>query len=343
MTPHSSFQHLPRFLNPGFIAPKFNWGESPAVKIEYLVQYWLAHGTRVAVYPSGALTRTLLDSTHLHQVTVALGDSDPQRQGSEVAGFSVLDAPTLLATRPDIVLVLSPQWEDEIISTLQPHCPDSTIILGLRSIPEVPNPIDPWALDSDFQSSFEKLANISLIDERRAFMLVQLARQCLAIDGCFAEVGVYKGASATLLAGVLQNSPKELHLFDTFQGMPPADSELDLWREGELSNTSLDEVRQQLAFYTHTRFYPGLFPETATLLPPSNFSFVHVDVDIHQSVVDCCQFFYPRMAPGGCIIFDDYGYVRCSGAKKAVDTFFADKPEYPCYLPTGQCIVTKHC
>jgi len=33
--------------------------------------------------------------------------------------------------------------------------------------------------------------------------------------------------------------------------------------------------------------------------------------------------------------------VSCPGARTAVDAFFADKLEHPCYLPTGQCVVTK--
>ena len=41
------------------------------------------------------------------------------------------------------------------------------------------------------------------------------------------------------------------------------------------------------------------------------------------------------------MIFDDYGFLTCPGAKQAVDTFFSDRPEAPIYLPTGQCIVVK--
>jgi len=57
--------------------------------------------------------------------------------------------------------------------------------------------------------------------------------------------------------------------------------------------------------------------------------------------MDCCDFFYKRLARGGIIIFDDYGYITCPGAKKAIDEFFSGKPEYPCYLPTGQCFAIK--
>ncbi len=39
------------------------------------------------------------------------------------------------------------------------------------------------------------------------------------------------------------------------------------------------------------------------------------------------------------MVFDDYGFESCPGAKQAVDEFFADKNERPWYLPTGQCVV----
>lgn len=42
------------------------------------------------------------------------------------------------------------------------------------------------------------------------------------------------------------------------------------------------------------------------------------------------------------MVFDDYGFLSCPGAKLAVDQFFSDKPEYPCHLPTGQCFVIKY-
>ena len=54
-----------------------------------------------------------------------------------------------------------------------------------------------------------------------------------------------------------------------------------------------------------------------------------------------CEFVYPRLVPGGMMVFDDYGFWSCPGARMAVDQFFAEKLERPLALPTGQAIVTK--
>ena len=47
------------------------------------------------------------------------------------------------------------------------------------------------------------------------------------------------------------------------------------------------------------------------------------------------------MIPGGMIVFDDYGFPSCPGARRAVDEAFANRPEVPICLPTGQALVVK--
>jgi O-methyltransferase len=58
-------------------------------------------------------------------------------------------------------------------------------------------------------------------------------------------------------------------------------------------------------------------------------------------VLDCCHFIYPRLLAGGFMVFDDYGFPSCFGARQAVDEFFAGRPEVPLVLPTGQAVVFK--
>jgi O-methyltransferase len=88
-------------------------------------------------------------------------------------------------------------------------------------------------------------------------------------------------------------------------------------------------------------FYPRFFPDTAGPVRANVFSLVHCDADIYQSVKASCEFFYPRLVGGGAMVFDDYGFNTCPGAKQAVDEFFAGLPEQPVYLPTGQAFVVK--
>jgi O-methyltransferase len=88
-------------------------------------------------------------------------------------------------------------------------------------------------------------------------------------------------------------------------------------------------------------FHPGFFPSTAVPFEATSFCMAHIDVDIHGSVLDCCSFFYPRTVPGGILVFDDYGFRSCPGARQAVDEFFKTRPARLLWLPTGQAVVVR--
>jgi O-methyltransferase len=193
----------------------------------------------------------------------------------------------------------------------------------------------------DFQLLFKKIRAYTLVGQDRCFMLYQLAEYANAKEGEMAEVGVYKGGTSKLISKVAARAAKTIHIFDTFSGMPLTDMTKDRHEEGDFSDTSLDSVKKYLEDCSNVRFYQGSFPDTSAPIVDLPFCFVHIDVDIYKSVMDCCEFFYPRLVKGGIMVFDDYGFLSCPGAKMAVDEFFSDKPEYPCYLPTGQCFVIK--
>jgi len=201
--------------------------------------------------------------------------------------------------------------------------------------------LSPWKDDPHFEKLYEQTKEYSLVGRVQCYMIYQYAKHVASLPGDIAEVGVYKGGTARLLAKVFEPTGKAIHLFDTFSGMPLTDSSKDIHKEGDFNDTSLESVRNYLNDCRHVRLYKGLFPATSKPISESMFCMVHVDVDIYKSVMDCCEFFYPCMEKGGIIIFDDYGVLDCPGAKIAVDEFFSDKPEHPIYLQTGQCIVAR--
>jgi len=203
------------------------------------------------------------------------------------------------------------------------------------------NPIPLWEDDTDFRALYDEIQSHTLIDIRRAHMLYQFASHAAHLPGAAAEVGVYRGGSAKLLARVLSGANKTVHLFDTFAGMPTTDEKLDFHRTGDFADTSLAAVQKYLAACQNVAFHAGLFPDTAAPLENEQFCFAYIDVDIHASVRAACEFFHHRLVSGGILLFDDYGQLTCPGARRAVDDFFAATPESPCYLPTGQCFILK--
>jgi O-methyltransferase len=198
-----------------------------------------------------------------------------------------------------------------------------------------------WAGDDKLAALVEKTSGVTLLDPSRLALLYRCAQQAARIPGEAAEVGVYRGGAARVLCEALQDAGKTIHLFDTFSGMPAVDAGKDRHRAGDFTDTSLEAVKSFLAGCAGTQFHPGLFPDTARGLGSARFSVVHVDVDIYPSVKACAEFFYPRLSPGGLMLFDDYAQPSCPGAKQAVDEFFSGKPERPLPLPSGQCLLVK--
>jgi O-methyltransferase len=200
-----------------------------------------------------------------------------------------------------------------------------------------------WRRDPAFSQILRIARSRTLLRPIRCFMLWQCARLCAALPGDAAELGVYKGGSAALIAAAYASANKPVHLFDTFTGMPAPDPARDSSAHGagEFFKTSADSVADFLADFPNVRIHPGLFPDSGAPVRERRFGFVHVDAVIHQSVHDACEFFYPRMVPGGVMIFDDYDSPQCPGAACAVDSYFRDRPERLVLLPTRQCVVHR--
>ncbi|HEY0256803.1 MAG TPA: TylF/MycF/NovP-related O-methyltransferase [Candidatus Methylacidiphilales bacterium] len=213
-------------------------------------------------------------------------------------------------------------------------------VVPYRTFKGQPDPERPWENDSDFLAHYHAVVPHTLVDRHRLYMLYQLAKKTVGLDGHYAECGVYRGGTALLLAK-LKPEQKKLYLFDTFGGMPETDAEKDFHKAGDFADTSLPHVQQLLDGHPNVIFRPGFFPATAQGLENETFCMAHCDMDIYTSVLDFCRFFYPRLAPRGIMIFDDYGAASCPGAKSAVSEFCAGQGLYEIYLPTGQAIVCK--
>jgi len=202
---------------------------------------------------------------------------------------------------------------------------------------------DLWRDDELFLDLLHDVRSRTLLSPSRLFCLYQLAHATACVPGSVAELGVFRGGSAKLLSRVLARSApdKRLHLFDTFEGLPVHDPERDAHRKGELNETSFEEVKEFLGDSKQLEWHQGLFSNTFPQVSEERFCLVHVDADLYASVWECCEFFYPRMSPGAVLLFDDYGFVSCPGAREAVDEFFSGKADSPLYVPTGQCMVIK--
>jgi O-methyltransferase len=198
-----------------------------------------------------------------------------------------------------------------------------------------------WAKDAEFEDAASKVRPYTLLLRDRLFMLWQFAKQSNVFQGATAQVGVFRGGSARLIAYATKGSKKPFFLFDTFEGMPKVDQSVDLHEEGDFKDTSIEAVKKLFNDVPNIQFCKGRFPGTSGPANNERFGFVYIDVDIYQSTKDSLDFFYPKMIPGGFMMFDDYMGKRTPGVKKTLDEFLADKKEKPIITTVGQCVLIK--
>lgn len=175
-----------------------------------------------------------------------------------------------------------------------------------------------------------------LLTVNESIQLHECVKGVLKKKGDLVEVGVYKGGSALIIAKI--KGKKKLHLFDTFEGLPSTET-IDKYVESNSMKGLLEEVKIKLKNFKGIYFYKGLFQQTSGKIQNGKFSFVHLDVDLYSSTINCLKFFYPRIVKGGIILTHDYPFMP--GVKKAFDEFFSDKDECVIKMVGNQGLVIK--
>lgn len=174
----------------------------------------------------------------------------------------------------------------------------------------------------------------------RKYLVREMLGQIAHIPGDFVECGVYKGATAKIMA-MAAGGTRRVHLFDSWEGLSaPGPHDGTFW-EATRFDLDMNVARSTLAGHDNCRFYQGWIPQRFADVADIAVAFLHIDVDLYDPTYASVAFFYPRLQPGALMICDDYGVTTCPGARKAIDDFLADKPERAALLPTGQALVLK--
>ena len=194
-----------------------------------------------------------------------------------------------------------------------------------------------------------KIKNLEAWDNTRRDMITLLMRTLIEkkVDGAMAELGVYKGNTARLIHHYIPE--RELHLFDTFEGFTDRSVQAEAehtnfqTKGSKFSDTSLEGVRAHVSPQNNNViFHQGYFPDSIPAdFKEQKFSFVHLDADLYEPILEGLKYFYPRMSKNGIILVHDYN--AWIGARKAVDDFFADKDEMPIPMPdkSGSALIVK--
>ena len=195
----------------------------------------------------------------------------------------------------------------------------------------------------------------TMTDYAKLFGLVEATRYLVRneIPGDVVECGVWRGGSMQAVALALLEhgrTDRALHLFDTFEGMPPP-TEKDRRRgttaEEMLAShdrdhrvwaiADLDDVREAMREVGYpeeqVHFHQGLVEDTVPGLAPERIALLRLDTDWYESTRHELEHLYHRLSPGGVLIIDDYG--DWEGARQATDEFLATVDEPVLLLPLG--------
>jgi hypothetical protein len=189
---------------------------------------------------------------------------------------------------------------------------------------------------------FARVKDITATSRERVFVLCDVLDHVVRnqIEGAFVECGVWQGGSSMVAALALLRAgagDREMHLFDTFEGMPPpthhdkvassGDSALHEWKGKPFCYAPMEQVWKNVASTGYdmlrVRFHKGMVETTLPDQAPSKIAVLRLDTDWYESTKHELECLWPNVSPGGFVLIDDYGHF--TGARKAVDEFFGGR------------------
>jgi hypothetical protein len=217
-------------------------------------------------------------------------------------------------------------------------------------------------IDDKARDIIETVASRTMTDTVRLFGMVEALRYIVrvGVPGAIVECGVWRGGSMQAAALTLleyHDTERELHLFDTFEGMPPP-SDVDVrLKDGqtaeEIMRTSdkdsaiwaiagLDDVKQGMAETGYPPekvvYHQGRVEETIPDEAPDQIALLRLDTDWYESTRHELDHLYDRLSPGGILIVDDYRYWE--GSYRATHEWLDETREPVFLVPMGPAGIT---
>jgi O-methyltransferase len=168
------------------------------------------------------------------------------------------------------------------------------------------------------RETFRKYRDFTMIPEEIFIDNLRLASTIKNISGEIVECGTWRGGMIAGIADVL-GAGRHYHLFDSFEGLPPA-REIDgaaalAWQRNTSGpvyhnncRASEDEARHAMSMSAARNYtlVKGWFDETLPRANVGPIALLRMDADWYDSTKAILENIAPSVVPGGLIVIDDY-------------------------------------
>lgn len=174
----------------------------------------------------------------------------------------------------------------------------------------------------------------------RSHTLVWAARQALASDGDFVELGTYTGHGAFVVREATRpgDHGKRFWLFDLFDRALIDNPEKLMPAHGPDLHA---RVVARFADMEEVTVVQGEVPEVLQAHAPEAIAYMHVDLNDATAERGALELLFDRVSPGGVLVFDDYGWSPYRPQLDMVNAFMRARNQPVLEMPTGQGVVVK--
>lgn len=186
-------------------------------------------------------------------------------------------------------------------------------------------------------NQFLKKTNVNRL--QKILAKYELFKKVINIPGDICECGVFKGSGiftwVKLMMIFKPNNDFKVVGFDLFGKKKEKlnfkykiDKKVQAWHNFEtIKPNELQKICEGWGF-KNLKIYPGDVKKTTKKYAKENFgsriSLLYLDVDNYDGTLAILKNLYSKMAKGGIIVFDEYGF-KGHGESEAIDKFFKNK------------------
>lgn len=168
------------------------------------------------------------------------------------------------------------------------------------------------------------------------------------LEGAFVECGTNTGIMSLAVCEYVgfNQLDKNFWLFDTFAGMPEEQINDEERAAGRVSENNMyfdcyDIASRNFAPFPRVHLVRGRIPDTLSMAEIDKVAYLCIDMNILAPEEAALAHFWPKLVPGGVVIFDDYGWSGYRLQKESHDRFAAANGVEILELPTGQGLLIK--